>query len=73
MGDVTPVIGREHRWSILVCPDCGEERYGYPCWNCKSGKSGERVAVVPVGDVAQWLDENYGTPDADRFLRDFNA
>ena len=26
---------------------------------------------VPVGDVAAWLDENYGTPDADRFLAAF--
>jgi hypothetical protein len=55
--DRTPVIEREHRWSILVCPDCGEERYGYPCWNCKSGKSGERVAVVPVEAVVAAMQE----------------
>lgn len=33
---------------------------------------GVRVAeVVSIHDVAVWLDENYGTPDADEFLAEF--
>jgi hypothetical protein len=49
---------------------------------CRAGAKGDALAAldaacdlalgddayVRIGDVAHWLDENYGTPDADEFL-----
>lgn len=44
-------LGRSHKpWTVMVCPDCGEQRLGYPCSFCGSGLSADVVEVPRPSD-----------------------
>lgn len=64
---------------VEFCPECKGQISGRSAWHRGDCPNRDKVfaivqvEAVPVGDVAQWLDENYGTPDADRFLREFSV
>jgi hypothetical protein len=64
---------------VNVCPQCYQQQgevsttHTGDCPNLGKIFASHSVEVVSVGDVAQWMDEQYGTPDADRFLEEFSV
>ena len=64
---------------VNICPECLQQQgevsttHTGECPNMGKIFAYRAVEVVPVGDVAQWMDETYGTPDSDEFLEEFSV